>query len=132
MNYSALLKSARISPNGEKFEKNSADFSSSGGGGYSAASNWTDTSLRGYAGATSINKGEAINLYVGTTLPSYTVNIYREGWYGGVGSRLMQTISNLPAQNQPVPSPDPTTGLLELNWNVSYTLQTDSTWTKGI
>src|SRR5207247_9019355 len=26
----------------------------------------------------------------------------------------------------------PTTGLLQLNWNVSYTLQTDTSWTTGV
>src|SRR5262249_34741156 len=33
---------------------------------------WTDTSIRGYTNATSINHGDAINFYVGTTLPSYS------------------------------------------------------------
>ncbi len=93
---------------------------------------WTDTSIRGYASATSINHGESINFYVGTTLPSYNIEIYRMGWYGGAGSTLVQTISNIPGQNQPIPAADPTTGLLQLNWNVSYTLQTDTSWTTGV
>src|SRR2546421_3608937 len=92
---------------------------------------WTDTSLRGYANTTSINHGDTINFYVGTTLPNYSIQVYRMGWYGGAGSRLIQTISNLPGQNQPVPPADPNTQLLQLNWNVSYTLQTDATWVTG-
>ena len=68
---------------------------------------WTDTSIRGYASATSINHGESINFYVGTTLPSYNIEIYRMGWYGGAGSTLVQTISNIPGQNQPIPAADP-------------------------
>src|SRR6266516_2643409 len=97
-----------------------------------SGSAWTDTSIRGYASATSINHGESINFYVGTTLPSYNIEIYRMGWYGGAGSTLVQTISNIPGQNQPIPAADPTTGLLQLNWNVSYTLQTDTSWTTGV
>ncbi len=97
-----------------------------------AASTWTDTSIRGYASATSINHGDTINFYVGTTLPSYNIEIYRMGWYGGTGSTLVQTISNLTGQNQQIPPANPTTGLLELNWNVSYTLQTSTSWVTGV
>src|SRR6266702_1767715 len=96
------------------------------------ASVWTDTTIRGYANTTSINHGDVINFYVGTTHPSYSIQIYRMGWYGGTGSTLVTTISNLSGQNQPIPVADPTTQLLELNWNVSYTLQTDTTWTTGM
>src|SRR6266699_3653440 len=96
------------------------------------ASVWTDTTIRGYANTTSINHGDVINFYVGTTHLLYSIQIYRMGWYGGTGSTLVTTISNLSGQNQPIPSADPTTQLLELNWNVSYTLQTDTTWTTGM
>src|SRR6266699_1309916 len=111
--------------------KNDDAYSDSGSPG-AAADTWTDTSIRGYADATSINHGGAINFYVGTTLPSYNIEIYRMGWYGGTGSTLVQTISNLPGQNQPIPPADPTTGLLQLNWSVSYTLQTDTSWVTGV
>src|SRR6266699_2651837 len=97
-----------------------------------ASSTWTDTTIRGFANTTSINHGDAINFYVGTTHLLYSIQIYRMGWYGGTGSTLVTTISNLSGQNQPIPSADPTTQLLELNWNVSYTLQTDTTWTTGM
>ncbi len=93
---------------------------------------WTDTPIRGYAGAASINHGDSINFYVGTTLPGYSIQIFRMGWYGGTGSTLVQTISNLTGQNQPIPAADPNTGLLQLNWNVSYTLQTTSSWVTGV
>lgn len=97
-----------------------------------SSSTWTDTSIRGYASQTSINKGQSINFYIGTTLLSYSIQIYRMGWYGGTGARLIQTVNNLPGQNQPIPSPDSSTQLLQLNWQVSYTLQTDTTWVTGV
>src|SRR5574337_1853615 len=36
-----------------------------------SASAWTDSSIRGYANTTSINHGDSINFYVGTTQASY-------------------------------------------------------------
>ncbi len=108
------------------------DAISDSGSPKASGSTWTDTTIRGYANATSINHGDAINFYVGTTFSSYNMEIYRMGWYGGTGSTLVQTISNLPGQNQPIPPADPKTGLLQLNWNVSYTLQTNTSWVTGV
>lgn len=122
----ASIRKARQSP-----PKND-DAPSDSGSVKTADSVWTDTSIRGYAGATSINHGDSINFYVGTTLPSYSIQIFRMGWYGGTGSTLVQTISNLTGQNQPIPAADPNTSLLQLNWNVSYTLQTTTSWVTGV
>src|SRR3712207_6205006 len=53
--------------------------------------------IKGYASATSVNKGEPITFYV-TVNPAqtFTVDIYRYGWYGGAGGRLMAHIDALP------------------------------------
>src|SRR6266513_2780163 len=46
--------------------------------------------IKGYASATSVNKGESITFYV-TVNPAqqYTMDVYRMGWYQGLGGRLM-------------------------------------------
>ena len=44
---------------------------------------WVPLPINGYAGAESINKGEAIDLYISTTKPSYDLEIYRVGYYQG-------------------------------------------------
>ncbi len=93
---------------------------------------WTDTPIRGYASASSINHGETITFFVGTTYPSYALDVYRMGWYGGDGARLIARVESLPGQNQPVPAPDPDTGLLELHWQASYMLQTGADWPSGV
>ena len=93
---------------------------------------WTASPISGYAGADSINKGQAIDLYVSTLSPTFAMEVYRAGYYGGAGSRLITTISGLTGINQPIPTPDPATGLIEANWQKSYTLQTDQTWTTGV
>ncbi|MDQ4147941.1 MAG: hypothetical protein M3120_09740 [Pseudomonadota bacterium] len=96
------------------------------------ASAWVDTPIRGYAGQASINRGEALALHVSTSRPSYTLEIYRMGWYGGAGARLLQTVGPLPGQNHPVPPPQPDTGLIACAWPVSYTLQTGADWVTGV
>lgn len=92
-----------------------------------------DLQIKGYASSTSVNQGDEITFYI-STAPSqeYTIEIYRIGWYGGSGGRL---ITQVPAQlgtTQSVPVPDPTTGLLELTWLPSYTFTVPDTWVSGI
>ncbi|MGI8553687.1 MAG: N,N-dimethylformamidase beta subunit family domain-containing protein, partial [Dehalococcoidia bacterium] len=93
---------------------------------------WTDTTIRGYADQTSINKGQAITLYVGTSLASYSGQVYRMGWYGGAGARLIASIPQQAGNNQAVLAPDAATGIVALNWQPSYTLQTGADWVTGV
>src|SRR5919112_4163686 len=89
--------------------------------------------IKGYASATSVNKGEQIDFHV-TVNPAqkFTIDVYRMGWYNGQGGRLLQNIGPLDGITQPKPTPDPTTGLIDCNWSSSYTLTVPDTWTSGI
>jgi len=95
-----------------------------------------DHEVEGYASATSINRGEPLRLYIHTTDQTVALAVYRMGWYGGSGARLAQGEIKLPGQRQPMPIPDPVTGLVECNWEVSYTLDTNSSnptdWLSGV
>jgi len=73
-------------------------------------SNDTDQWIRGYASAVSINKGEKItfnitvNPYNWKTNPAsvpYTIDVYRIGWYNGLGGRLMKHLGPFPGKQQP-------------------------------
>jgi len=88
--------------------------------------------ISGYAGVTSVAQGESIDLHVSTMDTSYDLQIYRMGWYGGLGGRLMGTISDLPGHDYPTPAPDPVTGTVDCNWPVGYQLNIPSTWTSGV
>src|SRR6266850_208661 len=68
--------------------------------------------IEGFASATSINRGETIKLYVNTTQPTYTMDIYRMGWYRGAGARRMMGTVVRNGTVQPLPRPDPATGLI--------------------
>jgi Domain of unknown function (DUF4347)/Domain of unknown function (DUF4082) len=93
----------------------------------------TNDEISGYADATSINKGQALNLKVSLAQAGqYRINVYRLGYYGGAGGRLISSSNLLNGVTQSAPTTDPTTRLVEYNWNNSYTLQTSATWTTGL
>ena len=60
-----------------------------------------DREIEGYASATSVLRGESIALHVRTTAPAFRVEIYRMGWYQGLGGRFMTAIDNVPGIVQP-------------------------------
>jgi len=94
--------------------------------------------IEGYASETSINRGESISLFVNTTDPSYTMTIYRIGWYGGLGGRVVAGPIQRQGIVQPAPFHDPVTGLIECNWTDPLVIQVpadpfDSTdWASGV
>lgn len=89
--------------------------------------------IKGYASAASVDKGGAITFYV-TVNPTqtYSINVYRIGWYGGRGGRLMRHVGHLKGARQPDCPAAPTTGMVACNWRPSYRLTTKRTWTSGI
>jgi hypothetical protein len=89
--------------------------------------------IKGYASATSVNKGESITFQVSVnTAQTYTIDVYRMGWYQGLGGRLMQHIGPLNGIQQPACPMNALTGMIECNWTPSYTLATQAGWTSGI
>lgn len=93
--------------------------------------------IEGYASATSVDRGQSISIYVNTVDPSFTLQVFRMGWYGGAGAREMMPPVSLAGIRQPMPTPDPQMHLLDCNWQKPYVLQipasSDSTdWASGI
>lgn len=88
--------------------------------------------IKGYASAPSVNKGESINFHVSVNpAQTYTIDVYRIGWYQGLGGRLVQHIGPLNGNRQAAPTTDPITGLIECQWTPSYTLTAQPSWTSG-
>lgn len=84
--------------------------------------------IEGYASATSINRGESINLFVNVTNPlqdpTYTMDIYRIGWYGGAGGRRIFGPITLNSVQQPACSKGTTPPrLVECDWQSPYVLR---------
>jgi hypothetical protein len=92
---------------------------------------WENAPIQGYAGQVSVNRGEPVDLFVSTRQAHYDLEVYRMGWYGGSGGRLMHEARGLSGQNQPIPAPAPHTGLVSADWKRSYTVQTRADWASG-
>jgi chitodextrinase len=89
--------------------------------------------IKGYASAASVNKGENITFYVSVNpAQTYTIDVYRLGYYQGLGGRLMAHIGPLNGTQQATCPTDPTTGAIECQWTPAYTLSTQTSWTSGI
>lgn len=101
----------------------------------------TDVSLEheieGYASAASVNRGEDIQIFVNTAEPSYLIEIFRMGWYGGAGGRRVMEPTIRAGKVQPKPQFDPHTRLVECDWKDPFVLHiphsSDPTdWSSGI
>jgi N,N-dimethylformamidase beta subunit-like, C-terminal len=105
------------------------------------------TQIQAYAGATSVSPGQKLAFYVSTRKEGmlYSISIYRLGWYGGLGGRLMSLQANQIGHAQGHYNPrtkhlvgcnschvDTRTGLVEAHWQPSYTLTVPSDWATGV
>ena len=89
--------------------------------------------ISGFASKTSVNHGDSIDFYVTTTAPSVTIDIFRTGWYQGIGARLVQSLGTFPGVHQAIPAPDPVTGMVSCDhWTKTTTLNVPSTWVTGV
>jgi hypothetical protein len=92
-----------------------------------------DQQVKGYASAVSVNVGESITFFV-TVNPaqSYSIDVYRFGYYNDQGGRLMKHVDRTFGLVQPACPQDPTTGMVSCNWSPSYALAVPPTWTSGV
>ena len=93
--------------------------------------------IEGYASLTSVNGGESLSLFVSTTYPSYMIEVYRMGWYGGHGARRVMPAIHRAGMRQTPPRSDPLTGLIECDWRNPYVLRTEgphdrTKWVSGV
>ena len=103
-----------------------------------------DASIQGFATDISVNRGSTIDFKIDTSATAYDVRIYRLGYYGGAGARLVTTIPStaVTAVDQPgcslsdipIGAPSTTSGkLLDCgNWSVSASWAVPSTATSGV
>ncbi|MFC7533548.1 N,N-dimethylformamidase beta subunit family domain-containing protein [Actinoplanes sp. GCM10030250] len=89
--------------------------------------------LQGFPTEMSVNAGETVNFKVDSSATSYRVDIYRMGYYGGSGARLITTVNPVGRQNQPDCMSVPATGLVDCgNWAVSASWPVPSSAVSGI
>ncbi|CAD5373927.1 conserved hypothetical protein [Rubrivivax sp. A210] len=93
--------------------------------------------IEGYAAATSVARGGVIGLHVHTRAPQWVLEVFRIGWYQGLGARRVLGPLTLPGRAQPMPAMDPDSGLVDCAWEQSHALRTASAdepggWTSGV
>jgi hypothetical protein len=76
--------------------------------------------IEGYASAASVNQGQTIRLYVNTTASRYRLNVYRMGWYDGLGAREVLAASHYPGRRQPQPYREPDSGRPNVDGKIPY------------
>lgn len=92
--------------------------------------------IEAYTSHCSLHPGEALELHV-STRPSarYRVEVYRLGWYGGKGARLMTRYprdGDLRGLAREVPLPRPGPHIDSAAWPVTDTILLGSDWVSGV
>ncbi|WP_259667913.1 DUF4082 domain-containing protein [Rhizobium lentis] len=78
------------------------------------------SNIEGFATDISVDNGKTINFKINTNSTNYRIDIYRLGYYGGMGARKVHTIQHTGLQTQPNPLRNATTGTVDAgNWAVS-------------
>ncbi|MBW9052600.1 DUF4082 domain-containing protein [Rhizobium mesosinicum] len=78
------------------------------------------SNIEGFATDISVDNGKTISFKINTNSNNYRIDIYRLGYYGGMGARKVTTIQHTGVQNQPNPLRNATTGTVDAgNWAVS-------------
>ena len=88
--------------------------------------------IEGYCSRQSVAAGESIDIHVSTQpAQPFSIEIFRTGYYGGRGARLLKTIGPLPGRPQPTPKYGPKR-LRECRWEKAVTLKIPGDWTSGV
>lgn len=94
-----------------------------------------DDSIQGFAADISVNVGDPIDFKIDTDASAYSIDIYRTGWYQGLGARKITSISpsaQLP-QIQPECLTDIATELTDCGtWGISATWEVPSDAVSGV
>ncbi len=91
--------------------------------------------IQGFAAQFSVNLGERVDFKIDTDASNYRIDIYRMGYYGGLGARLVATINPKAAlaNDQPDPITDFNTGLVDAgNWRVSASWNVPQSAVSGV
>ncbi|WP_426594476.1 DUF4082 domain-containing protein [Cellulomonas sp. McL0617] len=94
-----------------------------------------DDSIQGFSTDISVNVGSTVSFKIKTDSRAYTIDIYRTGYYGGLGARKIASVTPSVAlpQHQPVCVSDATTELYDCgNWAVSASWAVPSTAVSGV
>ncbi len=93
------------------------------------------TNIQGFSDPFSVNIGNSINFKIESPASNYNIDIYRMGYYGGDGARLITSLTpNISvSQSQPACNTNTVTGLVDCgNWGISATWNVPVTAVSGV
>jgi hypothetical protein len=96
------------------------------------ASRYRSPWIEGYCSHRSVRAGDRITFHVSTNPASpFTLDIYRTGYYGGNGGRLVKRLGEFAGKTQPDPPVGPKR-LRNCEWEASDELQIPRDWLSGV
>ncbi|RCS46434.1 hypothetical protein DTL42_15875 [Bremerella cremea] len=88
--------------------------------------------IEGYCSKQSVTVGESIDVMVSCDpARRFRLELFRMGYYGGKGARLVKSFGPLEATTQPTPKPGEK-NLHECNWDSSLTIDIPEDWLSGV
>ena len=95
-------------------------------------SNYRSPWIEGYCSRQSVRSGETIDIMVSANpARMFQIEIFRTGYYGGLGARLMKTVGPLQATAQATPQPG-SKDLHECQWTTTASLTIPEDWLSGV
>jgi hypothetical protein len=96
------------------------------------ATKYRSPAIEGYCSHASVRAGDTLSIFVSTRPASrFTIDIYRTGWYGGDGGRLMARLGEFAGIEQP----DPPVGekrLRRCEWHAATEIEIPADWPSGV
>ncbi len=88
--------------------------------------------IEGYCSKQSVKAGDQLDIMVSADpAQSYKIDIYRTGYYSGVGARLVKSIGPLIGKVQPTPQKGEK-NIHECEWEKSTSIKIPSDWLSGV
>lgn len=88
--------------------------------------------IEGYCSRQSVSAGESLDIMVSSNpARDFQLEIFRMGYYGGRGARLMKTYDHIEGITQPTPEPGGK-NLHECRWKPSVSLTIPKAWLSGV
>jgi DNA-binding beta-propeller fold protein YncE len=89
--------------------------------------------IEGYTSLISAHTGDEVSVMMRAD-KSRTVHwsVYRIGWYGGAGARLIVDGDDVPAQEQPACPRDPRTSAISCAWPPAFSFGVGADWVSGL
>jgi len=93
---------------------------------------WRCRWIEGYCSQMSVQAGETLKIMVSTNpVSEFSLEIFRTGYYGGRGGRLMKSYESLQGRIQPEPAIGENR-LRECHWEPSVELEIPDDWLSGV